>query len=236
MYENLKLLLDLAEKRLAELEKEYIRTLTARTVSLEAVQLTHEVCEKLKSALDRVCSRYFLLHVADSLPAIDRDRARIYFPICNDQNSFDSTLGRWRWKSISEDHRDLYNYLLSLQPFTVSSSLWLSILSELAAESKHIDLVPQKRISEKRTTVTSKQGGTVSWGSGVTFGDGVSILGVAIDAQTQRVIPNNQLKEVIEEWVSFQIQGYGIDALGFCKSACRQVRCIVGDMSSKFRL
>ena|SRR6516225_3757877 len=33
---------------------------------------------------------------------------------------------------------------------------WLAILNELAVQGKHIDLVPQKRVEERRTTVTGR--------------------------------------------------------------------------------
>jgi hypothetical protein len=67
------------------------------------------------------------LRVAPSIPAEEKSRATVYFPIADDLHSFDSTLGRWRWKSVRLEHQQLYDILLALQPFTSPANRWLAI-------------------------------------------------------------------------------------------------------------
>jgi hypothetical protein len=115
-------------------------------------------------------------------------------------------------------------------------NVWLGILNDLAVQGKHIDLVPQTRIEERRITVTGP-GGSVSWSAGnVTFGSGVSVSGAPIDPKTQRIVPTPGTMEKIEIWVNFLIAGYEVNAAGFCKDACARVRKLVTELSAEFRL
>lgn len=235
MYENLSLLLDTADKRLAELKAEYEKSLAAKSISLEATQLTHEVCEKLRSALDRVARRYWEIHVAPNLSDEDRAKAIIYFPVVSKVEAFDAVIGKWRWKSIRQDHEEVYRFLEQRQPYHDGQS-WLLVLSDIANASKHVDLIPQKRFEERRISVSRSGAGGVSWGAGVTFGGGVSIMGAPIDPRTQRIVPTAGVTETLETWVSFIVEGHNVNALGFCQRAAKEVRLIVTEMSERFGL
>ncbi len=237
MHPNIKASIDRADELLIELLAEYDTSLHKKEVSARAKQLTHEVCERLRSVLDRLAHLYWEKKIESELSEDDRKAAAIYFPIAADQHSLDSILGRWRWKTVREKNQTIYDYLQSLQPFAKDSNKWLRILNDLAVQGKHIDLVPQKKSEQQRVTVTgAARGGAVSWGSGVTFGSGVSVMGAPIDPRTQRIVPTPGVTEKVEIWVSFEIQGYGVNAAGFCTEACRDVRRIATDMSEKFGL
>lgn len=237
MHQNLKVSLDRADELFVELSAEYDRSLDAKKVSPRAEQLTHEVCERLRSVLDRLARRYWDTHIAPQLPPEDVDAATVYFPIVNDRNALDSILGRWRWKSVRQQHQEIYDYLLAQQPFSNEGNKWLTILNDLAVQGKHIDLVPQVRVEEQRITVSKQGGGAVSWNPGnVRFGGGVSIMGAPIDPRTQRIAQTPGIIERLEKWVSFLVSGHGINALGFCGDTCRNTRQIVEDMSQRFGL
>lgn len=236
MHENIKAALDRAEQILAELEKEYTAALHAQTISAATKQLSHDLLEKLKSALDRTARRYFEKHVAQVLDKADAAAAAVYFPVSDDEHSFDSTMGRWRWKSVKADHKDLQDFLRQLQPYQSSTNGWLSQLNNLVNEGKHIDLSPQTRVERRQITVSRPGGGSVSWGPGVTFGSGVSVMGVPIDPRTQRVVPNNVVNEEITIWVDFTFSKYGNSALGFCRQALADTKRIVQSMSDKLDL
>jgi len=122
------------------------------------------VLERLRSVLDRLARLYWDKKIAHELSEDDRNAAAIYFPIATDQNSLDSILGRWRWKTVREKHQAIYDFLLALQPFVNRSNDWLRILNDLAVQGKHIDLVAQKRTEQRQITVTGPAGGVVSWG------------------------------------------------------------------------
>lgn len=236
MNPNIATSLDRADELLADLVAQYNASLQAKEVSARAIHLTHEVCERLRSVLDRTMRRYWEKHISPSLSAEDRKAATVYFPVSIDQNGFDSTLGRWRWKAVRIAHQDVYEYLLSQQPFTSSTNCWLTILNDLAVQGKHIDLVPQKRNETVQITVTGAGGGSVSWGPGVSFGSGVYVVGAPVDPQTQRIVPTPGVSEKMETWVSFMIQGHDVDAGEFCRNACRDTRLMVTHLSDKFGL
>ncbi len=235
MNQNLALSLDRADELLKELLAEYDASLQAKVVNPKAVHLTHEVCERLRSVLDRVARRYWDLHIAPNLSDDDKRAAGVYFPIAPDQNGLDSILGRWRWKTVRAQHQAIYDYFLKYQPFQHPANKWLVILNDLAVQGKHIDLVPQRRLEEHRVTVTG-HGASVNWGPGVTFGGGVSVMGAPIDPATQRIMPTPGVTERVERWVSFVIEGHGVNAAGFCNEACAKTRRIVTEMTDQFGL
>lgn len=241
---NLAVALDRATELLAELKAEYERSLVRQTVSARASQLTHEVLERLRSVLDRAARRYWYVHVAPSLSGDDRERALVYFPISDDLHGFDSTLGRWRWKQVRQAHESIYAFFLKLQPFQSPDNKWIRILDDLAVQGKHIDLVPQTKIEQKQITVTRRSSHATiqaSWNpDAVRFGAGpgvsISIGGVPINPITQRIVPTEGVTERLEIWISFIINGYGVNALTFCEDAVKRTREAVEEMSSSFGL
>ena len=237
MHASIKGTLDRADELLADLKAEYERSLHAKAVSDRALQLTHEVCERLRSVLDRIARRYWDKHVAPQLAEDDKKRASIYFPISENQQAFDSTMGRWRWQSVQSKHQSVCNYLLAQQPFSNADNNWLAVLNDLAVQGKHIELVPQMRTETRRVTVETPGGGRVSWNpSRVRFGGGVRVGGAPVDPATQRIVPTQGVTERIETWVSFTIAEHNVNALGFCEEACSKTRKLAEEMSDKFDL
>lgn len=78
--------------------------------------------------------------------------------------------------------------------------------------------------------VTGSGGGSVSWGPGVTFGSGVSVMGVPIDPKTQMPAHTRGIHVSVENWVSFHFEEGGEDALSFCKTAIEDVRRAVSTL------
>lgn len=109
------------------------------------------------------------------------------------------------------------------------------MLDDLALQGKHIDLLLQRRVEDRRTTV-SRGSSSVSWNSGVRFSGNVSVMGAPIDPRNQRIVPTPGVTERVEIWVSFVIDGHNVNAASFCQEACRQVRRIVTEMSKEFGL
>ena len=219
-----------ADELLDELRQEYDTCLGDQVVSDRAIQLTHEVCERLRSILDRTANNCWRKVIAPTLDEAKRDRALVYFPIADTEQGFRSILGRWLYPRFRDDHQSLYEYLESLQSFRNGGDRWLSVLGEVTNKGKHIDLVPQKKVTVLgRTKVTGAGGGSVSWGPGVTFGSGVSIMGAPVDPKTQRIVPTTGVHETREYWVSFILGDYGVNALDFCLKC----RANVGEIVTK---
>lgn len=228
-----------AEELLEELEEEYNNYLHTKKVSRRARNLTHEVLEKLKDALEHTLRKAWEKFIAPNLSDEDKQKARIYFPAENDLNSFRSKLGRAKITDSDETHKNLYDFLLEKQPFSSRDNKWLRLLKEISDEGRHIRLVRQESIVNPRITVSRPGGNRVSYDlSKVRFGSRgkVKIFGAEVEPQTQRIIPTPGVTEKVEILVSFDLEGYGVNAFGFCKEACQKARNLVEEMVSTFEL
>src|SRR5262249_2943578 len=112
---------------------------------------------------------------------------------------------------------------------------WLATLRDLAAK-KHTRLVPQKRVEQRRVMVRGAGGGAISWGPGVTFGHGVSVMGARIDPTTQLPRPTAGVTTTSETWVNFHFEETGHDALAFCTNAVARTRAIVERFATDLQL
>ena len=140
-------------------------------------------------------------------------------------------LGRGCMADLDKVHKKLYDFLLKKQPFPSGDNQWLKLLAEIAAEGKHVILTPQKRTETRRIKVSRSGGGSASWDpSLVKFRGEVSVVGAPIDPSTQRIIPTPGVTEQVEVWVSFILEDYGVNALGFCKEACQKTRALIEEM------
>lgn len=233
---ELESLLDRASELLKDLEGEYGNCLKSQSVTKRAMNLTHEVLEKLRNALDHTMRRAWVKYIAPHLSEKDEERARIYFPIAGDLNSFKSTLGRGGMANLGIAHEDLYDFLLKQQPFSSEQNQWLDRLVKIAAEGKHVRLTPQKRTETRLMKVSTKHG-SVSWDqSAVKFSPGIRIMGAPIDPKTQRIIPTPGVTQQVEIWVSFILPDYGLNALGFCKETYEKTRNLTTEMVKVFQL
>lgn len=115
------------------------------------------------------------------------------FPIRDTKKDFDSLK-----LNLSDG---IKNIIEKYQPYNGVS--WIKYINILNNELKHVTLLPQKRHETIQKVVSHPSGGSVSWGSGVTFGSGVRIMGVPIDPTTQMPVPNNIVKTEVIKWIGF---------------------------------
>ncbi len=224
-------MLDRADELLRALEDEYNACLQTHNVTERSRNLTHEVLEKLRNTLDHTMRIGWEKYIAPTLSKQEIKRARVYFPIADDLNSFQSIFGRGGMGNLHKAHKDAHDFLLKKQPFSSEENQWLGILAQITAEGKHVRLTPQKRIETRRIKVSRGEGSNVSWDpSSVRFGAGVSVVGAPVDPNTQRIVPTPGVTEQVEVWVSFIFDDYGVNALGFCKEACQKTRALIQEM------
>ena len=226
-------MLSRADRLLADLEDEYQKCLNEKAVSTGALNLTHEVIEKCTNTLDQLMTHAWTVRIR---PTLANPPARGgYFPAARDEAGFRSSLGHWQSTDLDTRDPDFARVLRSYQPMTDRRNEWVGVLRELAAK-KHTGLVPQKRQEDRRVTVTGAGGGSVSWGPGVTFGPGVSVMGAPVNPQTQMPVPTPTTKTTVEIWVSFLIEGTDVNALGFCKQAVAGTEEIVEAFATALKL
>lgn len=234
---HLKSMLSRADELLRDLESEYNICLQDKNVTERAKNLTHEVLEKLRNALDHTMRKAWERYIAPELLQQDKERVIVYFPIAKDLGSFRSILGRASKGSVDRISKTLYDFLLSRQPFSSDQHQWLALLRSITVEGKHVQLTSQKRIEARRIKVTERSGGSVSWDpSSVRFGAGVRVVGAPVDPKTQRIVSTPGISQQVEIWVSFVMGDYGINALEFCKEAYQKTRELIEEMVTTLKL
>lgn len=227
MDQDLQFQIDRAKELLQELENACNTDLQAKDVSGKTRNLSQEVLLKVKHSLDQSIYKFFEKYYSPNLSDVDKKSARVYFPIVSKSDDLKSVFGRAKMDDIETSHQDFYKFIDSIQPYH-QDYLWLQHLAHYASE-KHIRLTPQTKTETKRVTV-SRGGGSVSWGSGVTFGGGVSVMGVPIDPATQMPVPNNVAETKVENWISFLFEGSDVNVLWLCKKSVEDGEKIVRDV------
>jgi hypothetical protein len=204
-----------AANTLIILESEYTKSLHVQTIHDSLLVEIKDYLGNLRSGLD---------YLNAMIPNSDR-----YFPICDDPRDFASRTAKVPPKVQAA--------LAAWQPYNKQEWLrWFNILNN---KNKHVGLTPQVRSAQVHTRVAQTGGGaSVSWGSGVTFGPGVSILGVPINPQTQLPVANTVLKTERITWVNFYFDNCGefaalpdaLAVLPFLKDCFGKVCTIVRDL------
>jgi len=149
-------------------------------------------------------------------------KAKFYFPILPDQKTFETRLNEW-FPGLPKVAPKVAAALEAVQPYQPGCA-WLGQFNQVNNDNKHGDLVEQVRTERPETKVTGAGGCQVSWGPGVTFGSGVSIMGVPVDPRTQLPVPHPSIRVERITWVDFQFAGMGVSALGLLKKALAGVR------------
>jgi len=231
MDSDIKSQLERAKELKEELDSCAQEDLKNHTISDKTRNRTQEILVKIRSILDQVIYSFFEKEIAPNLTEDEKKKAIVYFPLVTKEENFNSVLGRAMIRNLETTHPNVFSFLKSVQPYNEDYK-WLGELSKYANE-KHIRLSPQKRIEVKRTTVRSK-GGSVSWGSGVTFGKGVSIMGAPVDPVTQNIVPTPGLESKTEIWVSFVFKDSKVNALWLCNKSIEGSEKIINDFYSLF--
>ncbi len=209
-----------ADEILPKIEAEYNDSLHKKQISEDLKLDIQTLCGHLRSALDYLAKDIVETHCPNV-----KTNDRLYFPIAGDNASFVKLMTK-SYPDLNANSSDLYNYLESIQPYSKNENKWLTQFNKVNNENKHNDLVEQTRTETKTVTVTGQGGGSVSWGPGVTFGSGVSVMGVPIDPRTQLPVPNNVVKTEVITWVDFKFKGIDVSALWLMKESLKQVDLI----------
>jgi hypothetical protein len=214
-----------AQELIPKIEEEYNASLHAQSIDEELKLDIQTFCGHLRSALDYIAKDIVESHCPNANP-----RNSLYFPITSDANSFSSMINRC-YPDLYANCSNIYDILESVQPFQSDENKWLTQFNKVNNENKHNDLVEQTRTETKTVEVKSKQGGgSVSWGSGVTFGSGVSVMGVPIDPNTQMPIPNNTTTTTVTTWVDFKFDGINVSVIGLLRKTLSEINRICDEI------
>lgn len=201
-----------AEKIFEQVKKEYNKSLNDERISEELLVDVKDIFGNLRSAMD-----YSMKKIIDHS-----------FPVCNSMADF-------KGRKLNMP-ANIETVVSKWQGFSGDS--WLSTFNKLNNSHKHLTLIPQKRtVVSEQTSVTHPSGGSIRWSNGVRFGNGISIMGVPINPQTQLPIPNNVLKVEKIKWVDFVFDNSNdpempknMSVLPFIDKSIRNVKNIIREM------
>lgn len=211
-HDDINTILMTASSQLQFIESQYSQSLHSQNISNELLSNIKDYLGNLRSSLDYLVNKF---------PGYQGN-----FPISNSELDFVN-----KTKKMPQNFQDK---LLKWQPFNNNS--WISWFNILNNKHKHVSLIPQKRVENIQTTVSNSQG-SVSWSSGVTFGPGVSIMGIPVDPTTQLPVPNSIVKTERVTWIDFLFDNSvslelpnNLSALPFLKDCFDKVKNIVKDL------
>jgi hypothetical protein len=215
-FPDINALLEKGASSLKTMEELYMRSLHDQNIPALLLMAVKDFLGDLRSSLDYLNAK---------IP-----KSGNYFPICDHPNDFAA-----RYKGVADSTRAA---LERWQPY--NGHTWFKQFNLLNNKNKHVSLTPQRRIEQRRVTVSHPSGGSVSWGPGVTFGAGVSIMGVPIDPRTQMPVPNQAVNTDITIWVDFVFDNSGelsilptnLSVLGFLKESFQKVTAAVQDIEA----
>ena len=201
---------------MTSLKADYEDSLEAREVSEELRIDIKNILENLRSCLDYIARDVHNSFVSGSLN-------RLYFPIRHTANEFQHAISH-DFTGLYQSAPDVYAIMEQVQPYKDD---WLGKFNRLNNDNKHEDLVEQTRTETKRVTVSTKDGGgSVSWGPGVTFGSGVTVMGVPMDPRTQMPVPNTTTDIKVELWVDFKFSDNNESVIPFLDNSVDKVDSI----------
>jgi hypothetical protein len=186
-------LLARAKQDFSALKKAYDASLHEKHVREDLKVSIKNIYENLRSCLDYIAHDTF-----EKFCSASKKPDRLYFPIRPSATEFKQAISK-DFPALNTSAPGLYACLEAVQPY---NSDWLGKFNKLNNHNKHQDLTEQTRTEARQVTV-SRAGGSVSWGPGVSFGSGVSVVGVPIDPRTQMPVPNVVAKTEVVIWVDF---------------------------------
>ena len=210
---SIQALLKKAKADFVELKQAYKLSLAEKHVSDNLRVSIKNIFENLRSCLDYLAQDIFETHCASS-----KKPDRLYFPIRSTSAEFVAAVEK-DYPGLQTTSKTVFDILDAVQPY---HEPWLGSFNKLNNHNKHQDLVEQTRTEARQVTV-SRGGGSVSWGPGVTFGRGVSVMGVPIDPRTQMPVPNKVARTEVVTWVDFRFKEINQSVLPFLELSLKNV-------------
>lgn len=198
----------------ADLRVQYEKSLHHKHVEDDLKISIKSIFENLRSSLD-----YLAQDIFDIACAGQRKPRSLYFPIRDSASDFHACVLK-DFPTLEAGNKAVYEVIEAVQPYR---DPWLGQFNKLNNQNKHQNLVEQTRTEQRQVTV-SRGDTSVSWGAGVTFGAGVSVMGVPIDPRTQMPVPNAVTKTEVTTWVDFRFGEIDQPVLTFIETSIARVK------------
>ncbi|MFX1370530.1 MAG: hypothetical protein ACFFCE_01620 [Promethearchaeota archaeon] len=216
-------MLERSEEKLLELSNEYTECVNDDKITEKLKNITHEIIEKNRHILDKIMRIIWNIYYLPSLSIIDRKkRHKIYFPIADSYSNFSWIMNKNKMSDLEKKNKSLYDYLLSLQPYTHRRNKWLEQLAKIAGEGKHEQFKEQKREDFQHYSVTTQDGGTrVSWAEPIvkfnTNHAKIKILNTPVDPFKKDLLKNPDLIIEKDTTKNIILDGINENVYIYCK-------------------
>lgn len=222
--EDIQYLISKCEKKVLPLEEAYKNALHEQKIPVEIRGVVREILIDLRSVLD------FLAHEIVETQKIKPPK-KLYFPILADLKSFNSKMTEW-YPNLDNINKPLFDYLLSIQPFSKGTRNWIKDFNTLNNTNKHDRIVPHERqeMSYTTTLLHEQPVGGVSWGKRVTSHGSIRVKGGKMNTKTQLPEPDSNIEVKKVTWIDFHFEGSKISAFELVKNAIKGINEIVKEV------
>jgi hypothetical protein len=219
---SIQALINKSKKTFISLKRDYNNSLQNQTISEELKIDIKNIFENLRSCLDYMAHDIYENYITEST------NKKLYFPIHQSRIKFDKAINKY-FQNLSSIQKDVYNLIEAIQPYNDD---WLGKFNKLNNHNKHQNLEEQTKTKSRHVEVSSPYStGSVSWGEGVFFGEGVSVMGAPIDINTQLPVEGNNVNTKITIWVNFKFKENGESVLPFIEKSITNVEALFISLS-----
>lgn len=219
-----------------ELEGFYYSDLKNQMISTDTRNRVQEILVKNRRVFDQAMQKFFDEKIAPNLTNQEIKKAKIYFPIAEEENGLKSQLGMAKIKNPEKNFPKVYAYLKSIQTSNKKYE-WLDTLREKSNEG-HKRLTPVAKVGDnylvlknklrigekvKNMTITNSNIGGVPVKE-LEFKGNAPFSPVPIDPALNPAI----------EWAKICFEGTEIDILEFCKKVITEIEVIISDFLQLF--
>jgi len=236
-FDDARNLISHSKQKINDIEGEYEKSLSEKTVRTEFLIEIKNLMENLRSALDFAAHSLFEKYGLSS-----KGFFNIYFPyatITQDLHAFqkDKKIEKCI-PGIAANHPDIVSKIESMQHWNPDFT-WLPDFMKLNNENKHQRLTPQIRTEQQELRIISDNASIVlGQGAGISIETGASIeIGNGVIPSNQRfdlsdppVILGDGRSE-ITTWISFQFETNNQPVLPFLNTVITGVERIINELS-----
>ena len=215
--DEVKALLEHAEKDLNKIETKYNDALRSKDISNELKIDIKNFLENLRSVLDYMANDIYECKIHPHRTTSGQpDIKNVYFPYGKTLGDFNSGIGRGL-PELGDIDNDLYLLVESIQPHITNDS-WLYDFCDITNQKKHDSLTPQERIENNTTSL----GGNIRIGAGArVVMHNCLVNGIPVSSNDVNNEPlenfDSRLNVQRTTWISFNFSDTNIAVLPFLK-------------------
>ncbi|MBI3537502.1 MAG: hypothetical protein HY070_08105 [Chloroflexi bacterium] len=195
--------------------------------NLRIPNITQDMIDKLRSILDQVIYSVFETKVKSTLSPTVAKKVKVYFPIGESLDVFNSMLGRSRLLNLENSAPRTYKIIYEAQPF-VSHSKWLLTLRKLYNQ-KHIKLVRVSKQFIRATGLTTRRM-PLRGMQQTSYKNGIFHVRIPVYRRSAKSGQNIRTGVTTEYLIWFEFENGAGNVLNFLDEAIKQVSSLAHEV------